>query len=195
MKHFEIHQTLELNGVLLDTVKSAIDESIKIIKVESLRNGEVVLVDPMTSYRIKCKDLECAKDRASFVEKILSDLGVKVIRTKIESDVNYDAESVMYYESHLQIKVPSDEISIRLDSLQSLCSYLGVHLSRNAFKKDDTYSWIMVTSRATSKTIIEMSTYNAIDLLTRHGFIISDKIEIESVLYDTNLSPDDLWTH
>lgn len=181
-----------MNGVTFDEVSEILGTETKLIKVESIKKGEVVLIDPMTSFRIKKDTLSEVRYHCSKIEASLKGVGVNVIRTKIESDLTYPDE-VSYYESHIQIKIPAEEEHVSMYHLSTLANYLGVHMSRNAFKKSKDSVTIMVTARTSDKDSIVLKTETSIDFLKTNGFLVSEKVEIESVVYDSKLHHDKPW--
>lgn len=136
----------------------------------------------------------------------LKDAGLKVIREKIETVPWHTAapskefnNPVMpincYFESHLGIKIKDDKEDIQKNKLSEFCSKNELHLSRNAFKMDDSGSYtIMATYRlysGYSEDFID-TVEKLRSGLSDIGFEV-EKVITEFSIYDTKVSHDSEW--
>lgn len=196
--HFEVHQTLKLNDPTSRVKAKQLCErrGIKLIEVHALTKSDrqVVLIDPMTSFRFTGtrEDLEVV---VANVEGELRENGIDVIRTKIEIPPfdKVKGMSNLYYESHIQVILDKDNIDAEMERLSSIApSY--AHLSKNAFKSCKNGVHVMVTIRSQYDLKTLQKRLKSINShLTQHRFRISDKVEVEKVIYDSRIRHDDIW--
>jgi hypothetical protein len=196
--HFEVHQTLKFDvGSSVDDARAVCDKyNVKLIEVHSISKveQEILIIDPMTSFRF-IGTYKSLKENIQKIEFELACVGVYVFRTKIEIPPHeYIGNlSTVYYESHLQVILNKDKINHEIDRLvSSIPKY--AHLSKNAFKSTENGVRMMITLRSKYdlKTLQKRLKYVKL-ILCKNGFHISDKIEVEKVIYDSNIHHDNVW--
>jgi hypothetical protein len=116
--------------------------------------------------------------------------GYNIVRQKIEIQPKpIKNESFIYYETHMRVVVHNTN---EIESLKTIAKKHKFHVSRNLFKKFDTFSYIMITYRSTDElnSFLENIVMMKSELDKSFKY---DKIEIEECIFDTNQSIDVKW--
>ncbi|HEX5186505.1 MAG TPA: hypothetical protein VFV86_06405 [Nitrososphaeraceae archaeon] len=116
----------------------------------------------------------------------------QILRKKVEKKPEKLKDPhFIYYETHFRLKLDKN---FDRSNLVSLCKKHNFHLSRNLFKKDETFNYQMITYRSYKdslrkfKAVINKMKKQLIELN-----IDFDKIEIEECIFDSNISIDNKW--
>ena len=182
---YEIHITVENNDTFIKTCEEIGVKPIVIVVDETNQESNQVMTSSKhsgTSWREVMNNLS----------KSLIDKNQKILRQKVEllPDVN-KSDSHVYYESHLRLKLKK---GYDRAPLKHICKYMNFHISRNLFKKNEEFDWLMITYREYN---IELSKFNSI-IDTMKGILDNmnieyDKIEIEECVFDSNEKIDSEW--
>lgn len=165
-------------------------------------SGDTVLNDVMTSSK-HFGDNRSALAAAQQLADDLVDNGFFVVRKKIETVPWHPAAPKFaneamppncYFESHIGVTLPTKD---ELDRFRQSCTIAGldIHISRNAFKKNEDGSFVIMATHRTyqdsvdkfKNTVEYIRTY-----LTNAGFNL-DKPITEFAVYDTKISHDSSW--
>jgi|VirMetMinimDraft_7_1064189.scaffolds.fasta_scaffold11792_1 NTP pyrophosphatase (non-canonical NTP hydrolase) len=204
---FETHITIKRPDDIQDFINacddytSTYDNRLKPIVLDLQNGGKSVMTDVMTSSK-HMGDNRSAQMDAEQIVNFLKSCGFEVLRTKIESvpwhpaaPIDSDEKFFMpedcYFESHIGI-VASDGT---VDKLREISYNNNCHLSKNAFKKIDKDSYIiMATYRSTDQTYETFlkSVENIKSDLSKNGFVY-EKVIVEFSVYDTKVKHDSEW--
>lgn len=196
----EIHITVKTDDVVgfrllceLNDIKAIV------IGYNSKSTGES-LTDPMTSHGFRGNNKD-ALEEAKRIACMFESNGYEPVRIKIETTPTNPIAGTLgdgYWESHLAVSIPV----IFEPTLRKVISGIGVgvdgrpvHMSRNAFKKDEDFQTIMVTHRRGGKISYKEfleETHHTRKILTDLMFDV-DKTIIEYCYYDSMISHDDEW--
>jgi NTP pyrophosphatase (non-canonical NTP hydrolase) len=204
---FETHITIKRPNDIEDFIYACSDYTnqfdikLKPIVLDLQNGGGSVMTDVMTSSKHMGDNRSAQMDAEKIVD-FLKAVGFDVIRTKIESvpwhpaaPIDSDEKFFMpedcYFESHIGIVTTNDT----LDTLRELSYGNDCHLSKNAFKKIDDNSFIiMATYRSTTETYESFlkSVESIKESLTESGFVY-EKVIVEFSVYDTKVKHDSEW--
>lgn len=178
----EVHVTYDIkdDDELVAFVDACKSHDIKMIGID-LMNGETHV---MTSERIRVPLHEIP----SVIKHTLNDLWkYRAIRFKVETDINCMTDDlkkmVTYYESHINCDIST------LDKYNYVGSFVQLHnykISRNIKKDIDEIS---ITKRY---DVESNDIYDEYNTLVEHG-IAKTKLEIECVIFDSNIDLDANW--
>jgi hypothetical protein len=193
----EIHITVGTNNVdwFSDVCRK---NSIKPILIEyEKRSDKSTMFDAMTSQSFTGTSHE-ALSEASRIAEILRSYDFYVKRIKIETTpANPIVQTTDgYFESHLAVKLHMNrEVELREEiKWHKADTGVGMHVSRNAFKRDNDIQTIMITHRRYHNDynafMVELT--QASDNLIHRGFDI-DRTIVEYCWYDSNTKHDDDW--
>lgn len=182
---YEIHITVENNENFIKTCEEIGVKPIIIVVNETKKETNQVMTSSKhsgTSWREVMNSLT----------KRLIDNNQKIIRQKVEifpQEEKY--ESHIYYESHIRLKLIKN---YDRSSLLKICNEMDFHISRNLFKKNNEFDWLMITYR---KNNIKLSDFKSdidrMKKLLNNLEIEYDKIEIEECIFDSNENLDKEW--
>lgn len=188
--HFEVHLTVNTTDV------EKFIEDCKVIGVKPIvievENKELIERQVMTSSKHIAPSFE---DTLLKLSEELTDLNYTIIRQKVEIQPEFQNKhrDFVYYETHFRLKLPKE---FNRTVLIELCRLHKFHLSKNLFKKSDTFDYQMITFRDNSinyagfiSGIEKMKT----DLNSLN--IEYDKVEIEECIFDTADSLDKNWVN
>jgi hypothetical protein len=198
--HFELHLTLSCNSFLEQEriINLCKNNNIKLIVVQSLKNKNIILTDLMTSMRFFCNQktiFTYLEENILFFQKNQ----INVLRSKIESELSFYTDNLTdnfkhyYFESHLPIIIENDSFIQDFDKLSELSVTYHSHLSKNAFKKNQSTTTVMTTLRKNSFEEFEENHFLFTKAL-KEQFSIS-KVEKEFVFFDSNLAHDNVWVN
>ena len=186
--NYEIHITLQVSNI--ETfIKDCKEIGVKPIIIETQNNNKYEN-QIMTSSKHSGSHYSLMLNQlVSFFE----DRKYSILRKKVElqPELNKNEEHI-YYESHLRLKLPKN---YEYAPLIKLCDETNFHLSKNLFKKDENYTWQMITyrdyeslsgSEFSSKIYLMEQKLKTLDTFY-------DKIEIEECVYDSNEEIDKTW--
>lgn len=182
---YEIHITVENNDNFVKTCEEIGVKPIIIVVDETNKESNQV----MTSSKHSGASW---RDVMNNLSKNLIDRNQKIIRQKVEVFPNeIKSDTFSYYETHFRLKLKKDYDITRL---QYVCKYMNFHISRNLFKQNDEFNWIMITYR-NSDMILSMfkSTVETMKGTLDNLNIEYDKIEIEECVFDSNEKIDSSW--
>lgn len=198
---FEIHITVENSKGNDFFVKTCAEIGVKPIILDLEKNGDVVMVDVMTSSVHQGND-SSAYEAAYLLADKLKGVGYNVLRVKIETvpwhpaapkflDENSKLSEDKYFESHLRI-VTTEERKVLLEKI---ARDFGAHLSRNYFKKLNNNEYIIMMTLRKYEVYAEYfkTLVNALNLTLKFKNFVVDKCEIEFVIYDSKVSHDANW--
>lgn len=182
---YEIHITVENNDNFIKTCEEVGVKPIIIVVDETNKESNQVMTSSKysgTSWR---------EIMNSLTEKMVGN-NQKVIRQKVEIfPQEKKFENHVYYESHIRLKLKK---GYDRKPLLHVCSYMKFHISRNLFKKNDEFDWLMITSRqyntnlSSFKSIINTMTGTLDNIKIEY-----DKVEIEECIFDSNENIDKEW--
>ena len=204
---FETHITIRRPDDIRDFLCACSDYTnfneikLKPIILDLQNGGKSVMTDVMTSSK-HMGDNKSAQIDAENIVNFLKSCGFDVLRTKIESvpwhpaaPIDSDKKFFMpedcYFESHIGIIATDDTV----DRLREISYNNNCHLSKNAFKKIDNDSYIiMATYRSTNQTYETfLESVESIKLdLTENGYNY-EKVIVEFSVYDTKVKHDIEW--
>lgn len=184
---YEIHITCEVNDIQeFKTYCESIGVKAIVIETEN--------TDATQGYQVMTSSKHEGDDYLITVGGIAFKLAnkYKVLRKKVEiqpEEIKHPEH--IYYESHLRLKLP---LGFDFTPYNAFVKDCGFHLSKNIFKKDDTYYYQMITYRSKvldypSFLIVIRAMENSLNELN----IVCDKVEIEECIYDTNEPIDYSW--
>jgi hypothetical protein len=182
---YEIHITVENNDNFIDTCNKIGVKPIIIIVDENNKEFDQVMTSSKHSGNSYGEVLIDLTDK-------LIENNQRIIRQKVERipGDNIDSNHI-YYESHLRLKLKK---GYNKNPIKVICKYLDFHLSRNFFKRNENYDWIMITYRNKK---VPLDNFNKIidymKSLLDNMMIEYDKIEIEECIYDSNEDYDKYW--
>ncbi len=189
MNHYEIHLTVRTNEIERFRQTCA-DIRVKPIVIDLQdKAGNTLFHDVMTSSTVKGNPNDW-KYTVGLVSNQLQTAGFDVVRRKVEeSPYNDPLGKSLYYESHVRVKTVRTQVS-KLRQVSGL-----FHVSRNIFKVlEGDAVYMMLTYRDTCSFEEFAGRLAAAKMvLDLEGFEY-DKVEIESVIYDSNLEHDRVWT-
>lgn len=207
--------TLKLQYTLYHTQSSI---GVKPIVLD-LELSESVIKDVMTSSK-HFGDNRSAYNESERIANILVNSGFNVLRKKIEtvpwhpaapSDLKSgEIENGCYFESHMGVLIDPENKSYLTSFVNDLQKFELMHqlkdiganvgsikLSRNFFKKSEDGKFVnLITYRSNLDGSVKFK--QSVDriketLIGLGGFTMTDKIEVEFAIYDTNVSHDALW--
>lgn len=199
---YEVHVTVDAEGISIEDFREAC-WNLKVKPIEILLKEGTEMKDLMTSGTRDFDDDKKALDWAKEQEEFLNANGFKVLRIKIETPPDHpmapktiksEMPAGSYFETHIPMTPVRPEL---LGSLEEFIRRNGVHLSRNAFKKQEDGNLVfMLTYRSTD-------TYDKF-YTTKSRFIqkfvenfgdvaILRPAIVEFILLDTKQSHDDRW--
>ena len=186
MKHFEVHVTIQnAEGEeqrLVEFCKGR--DNIKPVLIDLDGTGH----DLMTSSRKTCEDGDY-KTFANTITRLLVFNNFKILRLKVESDLeDTPEEAEFYYEAHVRV----DGSSYDDPKLVALCKEHKAHKSRNLFKEADTKTQ-MITIRDGNKTSFNKRVDAIIEALEKSYFRVGEKVEREYCVFDSNVNHDIEW--
>ena len=186
MKHFEIHLTVKnTDGEeqrLIDFCKGR--DNIKPVLIDLDGTGH----DLMTSSRKTIEDGDY-KMYANTLIRLLQFNSFKILRVKVESDLeDTPEEAQFYFESHIRIEGSNGDDP----RLITLCKEHGAHKSKNLLKDVETKHQ-MITIRDTNKTRFLQRVDDIIEALKKSYFKVSEKVEREYCVFDSNVNHDREW--
>jgi hypothetical protein len=150
------------------------------------------------------KSIDCL-EKAKKIEKDLSDFGISVVRTKIESiisnqnvphDENNDFDASHYFEFHLKTICNSYDLWNKINDLTLIYknkNNLKCNTSFNVFNQNIK---ILITLRIPAnygKIKAEFYKDNLINFYKSNNIHFNDEIQKEFCIYDTNPNYDDNW--
>lgn len=192
-KMYEIHVTVRTNDV--DGFRAACDLiGVKpiVIDLQDIK-GKTVFHDVMTSSTIEYRGGSEANAKMESIVEELCSLGFEVARAKIESSPSVPGVP-LYWESHIRVNLANSD----LKKLRAFAYTQDVHVSRNIFKKlENDRVYMMLTSRVyidITRGSFKKKIENILADLILAGFEY-DKVEIEKVVYDSNMNHDKSWIH
>lgn len=201
---FEMHVTVKLPPERVHHFIDLCDFDIGVKPIViDLDVPEGEMRDVMTSSTI-FGDNHRAMHELTRISELLERHGYMVVRKKIETvpwhpNAPQTYGDVMpkncYFESHIPILIHTDGVN----NLRILTKLIGLHLSRNAFKKIDDQGniVIMATLRMDNTDHDHFVAFvnNARESLNKMGYkIVEGRVVIEFAIYDTNVSHDEKWT-
>jgi hypothetical protein len=203
MIHYEFHITV--SALDLEKFKQDCQDlgmRYVILELQDANSGEF-FQDVQTTYREQLQDDEAAFVKSEGLQQSLRDRGYDVVRSKIEAAPNHPDvikaylngkfREGSYFESHLRVKINDDVVQRPyIDKFAPIKRY---HVSRNIYKRIDENSYkLMVTKRSNHPdiTAFKKDVSDLAKWLWAAG-AIADKIEVEYVLYDSNIAHDDRW--
>lgn len=198
MEQYEVHVTCQTNQIeRFREVCGFIDVKPIVIELQN-KLGDAILTDVMTSSKYTGDDV------TGYVENICDQLrpyGFTIVRKKIEVPPwhpsvptlhnQMDTNGFGYFESHIRVKLHNDAIK----SLRELCDVMGVHVSRNIFKKlENDFCYMMRTARLYDSHYenFKCAVDQYLKTLDENGFVY-DKCEIEYVIFDSKIDHDKCW--
>lgn len=165
------------------------NNGIKPIVLHIQRNdGNTLYSEVMTSSTLDLEDNNAAYEYLDILSKKLENSGFDIIRRKIEAEISYTGE-YLYIESHINVIVSNNDISI----LKDICIKHSAHLSKNISKKYDNSYIIMVTIRSYNDTIENFIIKMNLLLQDINKNYDVQKEIIEYVIYDDNNDIDLKW--
>lgn len=203
--HFEVHLTLEdSHSRSSETLRDIfLSKGIKTIFVESIKDGEVILKDFMTSKRYSNTTLETVRMEIFKDIVKISDMGINVIRVKIESSLEYQNPTIWkfpYLETHIPIVVPKWYYDEKFLEISEFLKTFNFHLSKNAFKRHENDITLMATLRMedSEENRSGISKYTSgVILLLLLNFdkleVDQSNLEYELCVYDSNQDRDKIW--
>lgn len=199
---YEIHVTVAETTDLDTFRKDCAGLEVKPIILDLHLKNDGILKDVMTS------SVFLGNNRGAYLEMTrisegLAKAGYTVVRNKIETVPWHPAapsrahlDPVMppdcYFECHFNVRVQDDH---QRAALASLALGLKCHLSRNAFKRfDDGSSMIMMTYRSYDGLYedVRAAVDNIADVLSQHDFAVEKEI-VEFSVYDSKTAHDASW--
>lgn len=199
---YEVHVTVDAEGISIEDFREACWK-LKVKPIEIILKEGTEMKDLMTSGIRDFDDDKQALDWAKEQEEFLNANGFKVLRVKIETTPEHPmapktGKQAMpdgsYFETHIPMTLIRPEF---MDVLEEFIRRNKVHLSRNAFKKqEDGHLVFMLTYRSTDS-------YNK--FYTTKSRFIEKFVEsfgdvavlrpaiTEFILLDTKQSHDDRW--
>jgi hypothetical protein len=185
---YEIHITVSTLDIDKFTSTCEILNVKPIILDLQNNNGRSVIQDVMTSS--KYSGLNFLSEISRITDGLKYD-GFNVIRKKVETQPQEIVLDKQYLESHIRIKTPVNELS----HLRTLCKSSNVHLSRNIFKRVEDGILMMATLRShhENKNDFTNTVNTFLNNIKKVPCFTYDKVEIEQVIIDDNLSHDDIW--
>lgn len=132
----------------------------------------------------------------------LKSMGYNVVREKIEAAYWHTkapfkqfGDTKMpegcYFESHMGVLCSKDKLPV----FSKIAKETNAHLSKNAFKRNDGGTFIIMLTYRSYIQIYEDfrgSLYNIIERLHRELFTV-EKEDVEFSIYDTKINHDSLW--
>jgi len=182
---YEIHITIENNDNFINTCKEIGIKPIIIVVDEKNEMSNQV----MTSSKHSGKYW---KEVLNTLSKRLITNNQKIIRQKVEIYPQEEKfESHLYYETHIRLKLKKDYDKTQL---LYICKYMKFHISRNLFKKNNEFDWLMITYRGYNSNLSSFkSVINTMKGILDNINIEYDKVEIEECIFDTNENLDKEW--
>lgn len=211
---FEIHITVEIpKNSSFDEYLHKFVEACSMAKVKPImldlqnQSSKHVMNDATTSSKFFGTEEE-AKAEVERICKILSESNFNVIRKKIETAIWHEKAQKKelspgeYFECHVGLMIPTDNIEDRMTKLSEICKKHSAHLSRNTMKNSDNGQLIQMatirTYESPDKEHVSNRKYfeNEIESfakdLTDNGYEY-EKLVYEFALYDTKNSHDKEW--
>lgn len=189
---FELHITADsLSATALDVfIDCCRQQEAKPMIIELARG--VYNQQPMLNKVVYRQTLDEARTAATQLSEVLLANNIKPKRLKIEIPANYapcktadDPAFTPYFEWHGKV------VFDRPDALLALCHEHGVHLSRNALKKEADTRFVTLREFG-SKTDFERRVNNLVHVLQSGGWH-AGKQQAEYCVYDNNISLDNGW--
>ena len=182
---YEIHITVENNNNFIKTCEEIGVKPIVIVVDETNQESNQVMTSSKysgTTWREVMNNLS----------KSLADKNQKILRQKVEIFPNeLKSENHIYYETHFRLKLKK---GYDRKPLQHACKHMNFHMSRNLFKKNDSWDWLMITYRSKDKTLVMFkSIIDTMKGILDNMNIEYDKIEIEECVFDSNENIDNKW--
>lgn len=201
---FEIHVTIGAgeSGINLDAFKSTCNDlGVKPLLIDMHgQSGETVMLDAQTS-SVFTGTNRTVLDEVERINDGLRAAGFNPVRSKVEtvpwhpaapSELNQsDMPKDCYFEAHIPIVVSEERQSALVDFMKNR----RTHLSRNAFKKrDGGTSVIMGTLRNHSGTReqFERDLAQEVDAINKDGWLTEPYVT-EFSIYDTKVHHDSSW--
>jgi hypothetical protein len=197
--NYEFHLTIkDVNKD--DFINYCKEINVKPILLQLQNNKNVVVLnDTMTSHHKLLSNDKEAFEELQRVKSLLVEKGFKVIREKIEADINHPdlTETFLidnnsnYFETHFNIRLSEE----RRELLQNIALKYSCHFSRNIFKQiNDKEYTIMLTYRKYTGTILEFQEdLSKIEADLKNNSFSVEKIIVEYSIYDSQEDWDKKW--
>lgn len=199
---YEVHVTVDAEGISIEDFREACWK-LKVKPIEILLKEGTEMKDLMTSGTRDFDDDKKALDWAKEQEEFLNSNGFKVLRVKIETQPEHPTApktgkrampSGSYFETHIPMTLVRPEF---MDVLEEFIRRNKVHLSRNAFKKqEDGHLVFMLTYRSTDsydKFYTTKSRFIEKFVESFGDVAVLRPAVTEFILLDTKQSHDDRW--
>lgn len=199
---YEVHVTVDAEGISIEDFREACWK-LKVKPIEILLKEGTEMKDLMTSGTRDFDDDKQALDWAKEQEEFLNTNGFKVLRVKIETTPEHPMApktgkrampAGSYFETHIPMTLVRPEF---MDVLEEFIRRNKVHLSRNAFKKqEDGHLVFMLTYRSTDsydKFYTTKSRFIEKFVESFGDIAILRPAITEFILLDTKQSHDDRW--
>jgi hypothetical protein len=194
--HYEIHVTVKT-----DDVKKFIEEcgaiGVKPIVLDLQLQDTSSIQDVMTSSKLSGDDTD-VWTRMKEISWYLQSKGFNVVREKIET-VPWHPKALLhgedskegYFETHIPVVVKEEGVAF----LKGLSQGLGLHCSRNSFKKLHNGNVVQMVTLRKSCTLVEYRSHYdwILSSLYKYGYSLAKESEIEYALHDSNVSHDAAW--
>lgn len=200
MNFYEIHVTVNTSEISrFISVCSNLNLKPIILHLQD-QNGNLVLQDVMTSSKFKGCDFSVNIHTMKII-RCLEKEKFNVVRNKIETSPTHPLVPTKinrkviltnnYFESHIRVLLNEKDMSV----LRNISSKLNVHISKNIYKKEENGMIKMMASLRHHHGYLEDFSENVKNFVNvlQNNSMSTDKIEIEYILYDSNISHDDKW--
>lgn len=184
---YEYHISINTSNIKLSYIEHILQSTgSKLIIIDFEDNS--INSHTMTSKRMISSYNEAIEDINNLI-RVLRYNNIEVIRYKLESICTNPIKHI-YYETHIQTIVTNNDISKLLD----LQKNHNIHISRNRFKVfDNSTSIQMITLRNYGKLKEFESLVSLLLDELKELNIQTKKIELESVIIDSNVGYDKDW--
>jgi len=182
---YEIHITVENNDTFIKTCEEIGVKPIVIVVDETNKESNQVMTSSKHSGTFW-------REVMYNLSKNLIDKNQKILRQKVEILPNEQkSDSHIYYESHIRLKLKK---GYDRTPLHHICRYMKFHISRNLFKKNEEFDWLMITYRQYNTNLISFkSIIHTMKGTLENMGIEYDKVEIEECVFDSNEKIDAEW--